>query len=106
MTGTYKLPLVAMALLSIGAPALSAPSHSTASITVDYTGIDISTPDGARTLERRVESAIRKMCGAQILGTRDEADALRLCRSEAQAAVAPALKTLIADAGVKFASSR
>lgn len=110
MYGNIKLPIVAaglaVALMSITAPVQAEPAFSTARITVDYTGVDLTTQKGRRQLDSRVDAAISEMCGQAIFGTRDEADALRLCRSEARAAVEPQIQTVFANANPKVASAR
>lgn len=110
MYGNIKLPIVAAglaaALMSISAPVQADPYFSTAKVTVDYAGVDVSTQKGRQQLDSRVNAAINAMCGEAIFGTRDEADALRLCRSEARAAVEPQIQTVFANANQKVASAR
>lgn len=98
MTGTFLRPLVAAALLSISIPALAEPAFSTAQVRVDTSGIDLTSAAGRQTLERRINTAISAMCGAPVFGTRDEADALRACRTEARAAAEPQRRMAIAQA--------
>lgn len=100
MTGRFYRPLAGLgaALALLGAVPVHAQDHYSARINVDYRGLDLATPAGRRTLDARVASAIRGLCGEAVLGTRIEAEALDACRDEARAAVQPQLRTAIARA--------
>jgi UrcA family protein len=107
MYGKIKLPIVAAGLaVAFASPAMAEPSYSTAAVTVDYRGVDLSSKKGRETLDRRVNAAISAMCGQPIFGTREEAEALRNCRIEARTAVEPQLQSVLASANTKVASAR
>lgn len=110
MYESFKLPIVAAglaaALAGFAAPAMAEPSYSTAAVTVDYHGVDLTSQKGRETLDRRVNAAISAMCGQPVFGTREEADALKDCRIEARSAVEPQLQALLASANTKVASAR
>jgi UrcA family protein len=107
MYGQFKLPIVAAGLaVAFAAPVMAEPSYSTAAVTVDYRGVDLTSQKGRETLDRRVNAAISAMCGQPIFGTREEAEALRNCRIEARTAVGPQLKAVLASANTKVASAR
>lgn len=51
--------------------AFAAPVRAeTVSIPVSYADLDLSTPEGARTLDRRVARAADKICGQSVTGDR------------------------------------
>lgn len=105
MYGKIKLPIVAAGLAVVfSAPAMAEPSYSTAAVTVDYRGVDLTSQKGRETLDRRVNAAISTMCGQPIFGTREEAEALRNCRIEARTAVEPQLQAVLASANTKVAA--
>jgi UrcA family protein len=107
MYGKIKLPIVAAGLaVAFASPAMAQPNYSTAAVTVDYRGVDLSSQKGRETLDRRVNAAISAMCGQPIFGTREEAEALRNCRIEARTAVEPQLQAALASANTKVASVR
>jgi UrcA family protein len=107
MFGKFKLPIVAAGLaVAFAAPAMAEPSYSTAAVTVDYRGVDLTSQKGRETLDRRVNAAISAMCGQPVFGTREEAEALRNCRIEARTAVEPQVQSALASANTKVASAR
>jgi UrcA family protein len=105
MYESFKLPIVAAGLaVAFAMPAMAEPSYSTAAVTVDYRGVDLSSQKGRETLDRRVNAAISAMCGQPIFGTREEAEALRDCRIEARTAVEPQIQSANARANTKVAA--
>jgi UrcA family protein len=105
MYESFKLPIVAAGLaVAFAMPAMAEPSYSTAAVTVDYRGVDLSSQKGRETLDRRVNVAISAMCGQPIFGTREEAEALRDCRIEARTAVEPQIQAANARASTKVAA--
>lgn len=110
MFGKIKLPIVAAglatALTIFAAPVTAEPAYSTAKVTVDYDGIDLTTSKGRQALDRRINAAISSMCGQAVFGTREEAEALQQCRSEARAATEPQIQKVLASASVSVASTR
>lgn len=105
MTGYIYRPLVVVAMLAMGAPAMAEPSYSTAKVTVDYDGLNLATQSGRQTLDRRINAAIRSMCGTPVFGTRDEAEALSLCYIEARTAVEPQVQVALSKANLTVATS-
>jgi UrcA family protein len=110
MYGKIKLPIVVAGLATASAgfavPAMAEPAFSTASVTVDYRGVDLTSQKGRETLDRRVNAAISAMCGQAIFGTREEAEALQQCRIEARTAVEPQLQAAKTRATTNVASVR
>ncbi|WP_426165497.1 UrcA family protein [Sandarakinorhabdus sp. DWP1-3-1] len=92
------LPLLAITLLGMAAPAVATPVADQDSIRIDTSNIDLGSETGRQALERRVERAVKAVCGAPVFGTLDEEAELRACREERRAAVAPQLRALLARA--------
>lgn len=99
--GTPLRPLVVAALLSISMPVAALPAYSTVSVSVGTGGLDLASPKGRAALERRIDAAIRDMCGQPVFATRDEAEAIAACRAEARAATAPQLGKALAVADAR-----
>jgi UrcA family protein len=105
MYGKITLPIVALGLaVAFATPAMAEPAFSTASVTVDYKGVDLTSQKGRETLDRRVNAAISAMCGQPVFGTREEAEALQQCRIEARTAVEPQIQAANARASTKVAA--
>lgn len=103
--GNFNRAIIVGAMLAMAAPAAAAPAYSTASVTVDYSGIDLASATGRQQLDQRVDNAIRAMCGTPVFGTREEAAELRACRAEARSAVDPKLQAVLARSSLTVASS-
>jgi UrcA family protein len=73
--------IVPIALFSTVAPSLA--QEETASVTVSYADLNLQTPAGAASLERRVHQAVYEVCGSE--DDRDLSDwfAQRKCRADA-----------------------
>lgn len=69
----------ALATIAAGAPALA---QQVPTRTVTSAGLDLSTAQGRRALDRRVAGAIEAVCGSY--ANRD-ADQVKACRKQAQA---------------------
>jgi UrcA family protein len=106
MTGTTIRPLVAAALLALAAPAFAEPAYSNAKVTIDASGIDLTSATGRQALDRRVQNAINAICGAPVYGTREEAEDLRTCRSETRATVQPQVQAMLLRANVTVSENR
>ena len=109
MIKNFRMPIVvgavAAMLLSISTPAMAEPYLTTGKINVDYRDLDLSSATGQVRLQNRVDVAIRDLCGAPVFGTRDEAEMLKICRDEARANAVPQVRSIVAAASTKFASS-
>lgn len=108
MNGNNILPIVAAglaaAILMATSPATAETQFWTGKVIVDYKGVDLTTQRGRQQLDRRVDAAIGTLCGQPIFGTREEAEALRECRSEARAAAEPQIQAIVASATTKVAT--
>lgn len=77
-----KRPLIVLAaLVALGATA--APAYAQ-SLSISYRDLDLSTEQGQKALDRRIDSAVRKYCGTneRITGTRISASESRECYAE------------------------
>lgn len=101
MPGNLIRPIVTTALLAMAAPAFAQPQAASAALAVNTSGIDLSTPEGRKALDRRVDNAINRVCGSIVLGTREEADAVAACRLETRAEVQPQVDAMLVRASVK-----
>ena len=106
MTGKIFGGLAAMALLTFGTPVLALSADATGFITVGYAGIDLAAPGGRQILDRRVENAIRTMCGAPVIGTHAEGEAIEACRADARTAALPEVERAMVKARLTVASAR
>jgi UrcA family protein len=91
--------------LMLALPVMAHGEFSKAQIHVGYRGLDLASAAGREVLDRRLEAAIRRMCGAPVLATRDEAEALGACRDEARAAVKPQVDKIVAGAVTRVAAN-
>lgn len=98
MTGKLIGPFAAAALLALAAPAYADTTEASAKLAISTSGIDLSTPEGRKALERRVDRAISRMCGSTMTGTREEAEELEACRLETRAEVEPQLQAMLVSA--------
>ena len=94
-----KTTALAAALLGvalIGSPAVAKESQSN-SINIEYSDLDLSTPEGQAKLEQRIEIGARKMCdvGATPTGSRQMSASQRRCLTEARKSAKTALAKLM-----------
>ena len=94
-------PIAAAILIAaIGAAALS-PSAEAAEIqveqrTVSYADLDLTRPEGVRTLNGRVKQAMRDLCKVGYRWSLEEAVAQRTCLAGARASAAPQIQRAVA----------
>jgi len=78
------LTLAALAAALLVAPAQALPgSTQPASLTVDYSDLDLSRPADVRRLDRRIEIAARTACGPTSSADPDGMKEARRCRTQA-----------------------
>ena len=99
------------AMLSSSVPALAENDRMTWSTSVQTRDLDLSTASGTRTLQRRLDAAIRSACGPLEFGQPAFVD-LHLqtqsrdaCLANAHAAAAPKVQMLIARHSTKMAAN-
>lgn len=109
MNGFNNRPLVraalAVTLLSSSFPIMAKSTYFSGKVAVDTRDIDLSAPNGARILDRRVNAAVNTLCGQPVFGTRDEAAALDACRADARASAEPQVKAALASARITVATA-
>jgi UrcA family protein len=102
--------ILAAALAFSASPALAQGPAVPSQVAVGYTDLDLSTVDGARTLDRRIRTAVEAVCGptsdADPAGKND----VRRCRAETLAVARAQRDTAIAVASgasqIQLASRR
>ena len=103
MTRSVFTVLVVAALFA--SPALAQGVYQQTSVNVFYGDLDLSKPTGMQTLQRRLLSASRQVCGdsrgALRVGTRDQERCAQDAVANALAAVGEAQNRLVADNGQK-----
>jgi len=77
-----KRPLVALAALATFG-ALATPAHAD-TLSIPYRDLDLSTAEGQKALDRRIDVAVREFCALdqQRTGTRIASNASRRCYAE------------------------
>ena len=75
-----KTSLVLIAATALALPVVPAMAQN-ASVSVPYADLDLSSPEGSATLDKRIDAAARKVCGIGELrtGTRLNPSAARKC---------------------------
>jgi UrcA family protein len=98
---TYKNVIASLCLFSAAISSSAFAYEEMETRRVSYADLDLMTKAGAATLDRRVERAIREVCGQA--SSRDIREMLRekQCRNDANRTVRPQLDTAFAAARVK-----
>jgi UrcA family protein len=96
-----KSPVYALAALGLAGAAITpalAGNTDRMTMTVSVADIDLATAKGQRTLDRRLEKAVRTVCRATDLttGSRILSQESRVCVAKARASVKPQLAALSA----------
>lgn len=77
----FLLPLAA--LLTLGTPALANDGEDAARQVVRYDTASLNQAEARRTLMKRIDLAARNVCGEPVTGSKEEADTIRACRTQA-----------------------
>lgn len=88
--------------LSVIAPAGAAPAYDPNVRVVRYGDLDLTTEAGRATLDRRVRSAINRICHQ---GSMIDLDAIQRCRESATEATRPAVQLAIHDSANRVANA-
>ncbi len=94
MTQTMIRSCVMAAVLAAAAPALAGPAANSESLVISTSGINVATPAGQQALQHRVDTAIDRLCSAEVFATID-ADAMEECRDAVHAEVQPQIKAVL-----------
>lgn len=94
-------------LIAVGmaAPALAEePGYETFKVKIQTADLDLASADGQRQFDRRLSSALTRLCGTPVFGTREELADLEACRAEALATAAPQIKAIRVQLGTAIAT--
>jgi|GEM_PF-5964050 len=76
------LPLAALLALT-AVPALAGDNDEGARQSLRYNMASLDQPDAREALMKRIALAARNVCGEHIMGSKEEADTIRACRTQA-----------------------
>ena len=79
---TIVLASAIAAFATLAAPAVAAPVNETVSIPISYADLNLASPEGAASLERRIRRAVTNICGSAADGLSRRAAMVR-CRKDA-----------------------
>lgn len=100
-----RIILASIIAASLAAPALAAgPDHVKGQVRVQMADLDLSSAAGQRALDRRLASAMVRLCGSPVFFTRDELDELNACQAEATKAAASQIDAARARQAVAVAA--
>lgn len=96
---TFAMAAAVLGLACTAQPAFAESNHSTTdrmTMTVNLSGIDLSTPEGQATADRRINSAARKVCRVTttLTGTRIMSQDARACLAKARAGASQQLAAI------------
>lgn len=88
----------ALSLVLVAAPA-AAGSSDNQEFTIEYRDLNLASPEGQETLDRRINAAARKVCGvgAERTGTRLVARKSKECVEQVRASAQEQIATLVED---------
>ncbi len=91
---TLAFSLLAAAIVATPA---TAQSDGGQSLTVQFDDLNLSTPEGQKALDKRVETAAREVCGVdkKRTGTRIQSNARKQCLEQARASVKSQVAELV-----------
>ncbi len=95
---TFALAVASLGLAATSAPAFAGTTDAR-SVEISAAGLDLSTPEGQRMLDQRINQAARKVCGYDKVrtGTRIRSHESVECLAKARASAKSQVATLIAD---------
>jgi UrcA family protein len=100
-----RILMAALVAATVAAPAIAAgPGYERAEVRVQTYDLDLATVAGQRTLGKRLEVAMNRVCGTPVLYTRDELAELDACRTDAAQASAPQIEAARARQAVTVAN--
>ena len=89
---------ISAALLLAAAPALAAPAPGNSSETVSYADLNLASPAGIAALDRRIDRAVRRVCGASHPADLNTGFQVRQCRVTAYRSIAARRSAALAAA--------
>ena len=95
---TLAIATAALGLALTASPAL-ADNPESQSVDIDFAGIDLSTPEGQRILDQRIERAARQVCDVyqSRTGSRIRSREVRECLTQARASARSQVASIIED---------
>lgn len=97
----FFIPVLAAAALAV--PAAPAPAAETFTALVTFADLDIATPEGRQTLERRIAEAVTEVCGRPGPRSSLAGDMSHRCRADARADALAQLEAHLAARHVEIA---
>lgn len=94
MTAAMIRTALATAVLAMAVPALANPADGDDRLVISTSGLNLATPAGQQALEQRLDSAIERLCSAQVFATIDY-NAMDECRTAVRAEVQPQIKAML-----------
>jgi UrcA family protein len=91
------MAVAATALVSFGTPLFAQDSLDAAQVKVRYDKADLTTSSGQRDIERKISFAVDRVCGDQVLGTKEEVDMIRDCKQSARSMARAQLPMTVAQ---------
>lgn len=79
------LPLAAVLAVVMTSPVLAVQSGAPQDVRIRYDKSALDQSLARRNLEQRINLAARNVCGEPVTGSKEEADLIRACRTEARA---------------------
>jgi UrcA family protein len=99
-----RIIMAAIVAATLAAPALAAAPDQVTTVRVQTADLDLSTAAGQRTLNRRLASAMVRLCGMPVFFSRDELAELDACKTEATQAAASQIDAAHARRAVAVAA--
>lgn len=95
-----KLPIIAFAMAALVSTIPSAvfASDETRTERVDYSDLNLASDAGIKTLDRRLDRAVRRVCGTDDMHNLQERAQVIECQAKARAGIVPQRKFAIAQA--------
>ncbi len=72
------------ALVSFATPLFAQDSLTSAQVKIRYDKTDLATASGQRDIARKINFAVDRVCGDQVMGTKEEVDMIRDCKQSAR----------------------
>jgi UrcA family protein len=94
MTAPMIRTAIATALLAMAAPAFADPAANSEKLVINTSGLNLATPAGQQALNERLDSAIERMCSAEVFASIDY-DAMDECRTAVRAEVQPQIRAML-----------
>jgi UrcA family protein len=78
------MPIAVVTMAAFAAPAFAQDGVQSTQVRISYDRSDLATEAGRRAIERKIDFVVNRVCGDQVLGTKEEVDMVRSCRATAR----------------------